>query len=116
MFFRIQSTSPKLDLAKYRAKKQVRLNLALYSFTPTDMILSRYLQEQYGVTLKVLCLEIINKAKFSSNMMQEIIITIPEEKLNEMAKIITYGTGKVAGSRILKDIFTLKKGKVKHGN
>ena len=107
MFFTVTSTSPNIDLAIYRAKKQARLKLATASFGTTELLLSRYLQENYATTLRTACLNIINNAKFNLNMRNEIIITIPDKQLNHIARIITYGTGTFMGSKLLRNIFTI---------
>lgn len=107
MFFKIKSSSPNADLAIYRSRRQARLKLTLHRFGPSELLLSRYLQEQYGLTLRAACIQIIQNAQFHVNFEHEIIVTIPDKQLNQIAKIITYGTGTVAGSRILKNILTI---------
>ena len=107
MFFRIKSTSTNSDLQLYRTKYKAKLKLALYKIGPTEILLSRYLQEQFNKTLKVACLEILQNMRSHVNQADEIIITIPDAQLNTMAKIITYGTGKICGSTILKDILII---------
>jgi hypothetical protein len=107
MFFIIRSTSPDSDLAIYRAKKSSRLKLASHTFGPAELLLSRYLQENYGKSLLVACIEIINNAKYNLNFDREIVVTISDKTLNDIAKIITYGNLTLAGSRILRDIFTI---------
>jgi hypothetical protein len=108
MFFVIKSSTPNTDLMKYRTKRHARLKLALYYKGPSEILLSNYLQENYNKTLHSACLEILQALKFSMNAKQEIIATIPDEELNKIAKIITYGTGKISGSRILKNILTIE--------
>lgn len=107
MFFVIKSSSPHKDLLIYRAKSKARLQLALHSFGPSELLLSRYLQENYNMSLRQACLAILQNTTYNTNYKQEIIVTIPDPTLNTVAKIITYGTGKVAGSRILKDMLNL---------
>lgn len=107
MFFKVKSTSPDSDLAIYRARRQARLKLTLYHFGPTEMLISRHLQENYGRSLKAACIQILQNARFHINFKQEIIVTIPDPELNQIAKLITYGNGSIIGSRILKDILTI---------
>ena len=108
MFFVIRSSSPKQDLAFYRARRKARLRLTLYRWGPTEILLSHYLQKNYKKTLMEACITILTNARFSMNYKQEIIVTIPNKELNAIAKIITYGTEQVSGSRILKDMFTIE--------
>lgn len=108
MFFIVKSTSPQQDLAFYRTRRKARLRLTLFRWGPTEMLMSRFLQEKYSRTLMEACIEILAKAKFNLNYRREIVITIPDKELNSIAKIITYGTECVAGSKILKDMFTIE--------
>lgn len=107
MFFVIRSDCPNKDLLVHRAKRKARLQLALHSFGPSEILMSRYLQENFGINLRLACLSILQNTQYSLNLRQEIIVTIPDPHLNRLAKIITYGTGKVAGSHILKDMLNL---------
>lgn len=107
MIFKIHSSSPHKDLIVHRAKRKARLQLALHNFGPSELLLSRHLQENYNITLRTACLNILNNTCYSLNFKQEIIVTIPDPKLNNLAKIITYGTGKVPGSHILQDMLNL---------
>ena len=107
MVFVIRSTCPDKDLLIYRAKKKAKLQLTLHKIGPTETLLSRYLQENYNLTLKQACNLILQAARYNKNFKDEIIVTIPDSELNKIAKLITYGTGRVAGSSILKDILNL---------
>lgn len=107
MFFTIKSTTPQADLAIYRAKRKARLKLITATFGPTEVLISRYLQEQYKITLRKACFDILQNAKFTMNIQKDIIVNIPDKTLNDIAKIITYGNGKFNGSRILIDSLTI---------
>lgn len=110
MFFRINSTSPVADLAIYRAKRTARIRLALFRLGPAEVLLSRYLLENHNLTLQQACINILQNARFNLNIKREIIVTIPDPELNNLAKLITYGTGKIQGSKILKDMLQVAKG------
>lgn len=107
MFFTIKSTAPEADLAIYRAKKQATYSLITYELGVTDLLLNRYFQENHNIGLKAVCLKIIRNMRFSLNFQGEIIATIPDETLNNFARIITYGNGRFLGSRILRKILTI---------
>lgn len=107
MFFTIRSTSPEADLAIYRAKKQAMHALILYNLDVTDLLLNRYFQEKHKISLKQVCFKIIQNMRFSLNFQGEIIATIPDETLNTFARIITYGNGRLLGSRILRKVLTI---------
>ena len=107
MVFVIRSSCPDKDLLIYRAKTKARLQLALHTFGPSELLLSRYLQENYNLSLRGACLAILNNTTYNVNLLREIIVTIPDPTLNKIAKIITYGTGRIVGSHILKDMLNL---------
>ena len=107
MFFRVHSTSPKADLAIYRAKQQAQIKLTLFRTGITETLISRYLQENYNMTLKTACKAILQNARYNLNLDMDLIITIPDPELNKIAKLITYGTGKLAGSRILREMWRI---------
>lgn len=107
MFFRVKSTSPEADLAIYRMKKHAKLRLMLYQMGPAELLISRFLQENYNLTLKSACLQILQDARYNLNIEQDLIITIPDPELNNIAKLITYGNGKIAGSKILREMWRI---------
>lgn len=109
MFFVIKSSTPQTDLAIYRAKRKARLYLTLHTFGPSELLLSRYLQEKYNTNLRAACLAILQNASFNMNLQREIIVTIPDKQLNHLAKLITYGPGTVPGSQILHHMLNIKK-------
>jgi hypothetical protein len=114
MFFIVQSSEPRTDLVIYRAKRRARLTLALYPMGTTETLLSRYLEKQFGMSLQIACRRILANTVYVLNMRQEIIVTISDPNLNHIAKIITYGTGSLMGSNILRDMLTIRKEK-QHG-
>ena len=70
-----------------------------------ERVLDKYLTENYKLPLIVACLKIINNASYNINTNGDLIITIIDKKLDKLASIITFGTGKVKGSNILKMAF-----------
>ena len=102
MFFIIKSTSVNKDLSIYRAKRTAKLRLALFPKGATEALLNNYLETTYEIGLYAACQKILASMVFNLNLQGEIIASIPDNKLNEIARIITYGTGKLCGSRILK--------------
>lgn len=107
MFFVIKSNTTNSDLAKYRTKRYARKALALYTFGVTEALINNFLQANYKITLYDACKKILQNLTFSLNYQGEIIGKIPDEELNEIARIITYGTGRIPGSQILRKILTL---------
>jgi hypothetical protein len=48
---------------------------------------------------------VVANCKIQKNQNNEIIITFPAKKIDRLASIITYGTGKIQGCSILQDAF-----------
>lgn len=86
----------------------------LWHYTPTDIVLNQYLLDNYKISLKNACLAIIMKCSVNSNFNGDMIITIIDKQLDALAELITFGTGKIKGSDILKVALTMTKGE-KHG-
>ena len=107
MIFIIKSTNANRDLAVYRAKKNAYMKLAVYQLGPTELQLSAYLIKNYKLNIKQACAKILQCSVFSLNLNNEIIVTIRDPILNKISQEITFGTGLLVGSHILKDMFTI---------
>ena len=68
--------------------------------------LNRYLLSKYNKTLKQLCMRLIFSAQISKNFDQELIIIFQTKEDENLAKLITFGTGHIMGSQLLKTAFT----------
>ena len=108
MFFVIKSTTALSDLEIYRAKRQARKALALYPYGTTEALLNNFLQYKYQISLYSACRKILQALTFYLNHQGEIICRITDKKLNEIARIITYGNGKIPGSQILRRILSIQ--------
>lgn len=102
MLFIQESSYSDIKYDAARAKMFARRYVVLYTQHANERALNDYLIEKYSEALIPLCLKIIAKAKFCLNNEKELIITIPDKRLDKLASIITYGTGKVPGSAILR--------------
>lgn len=103
MFF-VLHTNTKLNTTP----KAILIELAKQSiftqqFGNTEVLLDAYLNSEYKTSIQQACCQILDCIKFNFTFDGEIVLTIPDKKLHELAKIITYGTGKLVGSSILKD-------------
>lgn len=108
MVFTITTDSTAPDLAAFQEKTRALKLLNWYQFGTTEQLLDRYFRETFGITLFNACRLIILNAKCALNMEEELIVTIPDKELDDWATIITYGTGKILGSGILRFVFSLK--------
>lgn len=74
-----------------------------YTFGATEEELSEYLKKRHNLTLHEACRKIIYDLSFTYNDDGDAIATIQKRDTDDLAKIITYGTGTICGSRILRD-------------
>lgn len=77
--------------------------LRYYPMMANEIALNKYLFEHYNITLKAACLQIIIKSCYSKSK-DKIIITMLDKKLDDIAHLITFGTGGLQGSKILQTI------------
>ena len=105
MFFRI--SSPIINEQKYNfwILHGANLAIATYRLTPADKKLNDYLWKEFGVNLKAASAMVVANCKIQKNNSNETIIVFPSKKIDKLASIITYGTGKIQGCSILKEAF-----------
>lgn len=92
------------SVAKPRFKRTAFRRLQSFPLNTAEKQLDSYLQEQYQLTLKYACYLILRKCNIEEQQ-DELVITIVDKKLDKLARLITYGTGKISGSRILAFMF-----------
>ena len=105
MVFRVTSPIANEDNYNFWVLRGAELTIMLYKMTPGVKALNDYLWKTFGLTLKAACAVIIANCRIQKNKNNELIITFPSKKINQMASIITYGTGKIQGCSILKEAF-----------
>lgn len=105
MFFRLES--PVINSQKYNiwVLQGARLSIDLYKITPAHKPLSDYLWKTYGLSLKAACMVVLANCKFQKNKNNELFVLFNSKKIDKLASIITYGTGKIQGCSILKEAF-----------
>jgi hypothetical protein len=105
MFFRI--SSPIINKQRYNfwILRGATLAIATYRVTPANKKLNDYLWKEFGLNIKAACSMMVANCKVQKNQSNEIIITFPAKKIDRLASIITYGTGKIQGCSILQDAF-----------
>jgi hypothetical protein len=105
MFFRI--ASPVVNKSQYNfwVLHGARLAVATYKLKPAQKQLNDYLWQHYGLNLKAACTVVVANCRIQKNKSNELIITFPSKKIDNLASIITYGTGKIQGCSILKEAF-----------
>ena len=105
MFFRIISPIANKNRYNFWVLKGATLAVATYRLTPANKQLNEYLWKEFGANLRAASAMVVANCRVQKNMNNEIIITFPSKKIDQLASIITYGTGKIQGCSILKEAF-----------
>lgn len=85
---------------------KARRYILLRKLGAQEELLNRYLITKYKQSLKQICLDLICKVQIAKNFDQELIVIFRTKKDENLAKLITFGTGHIMGSQILKTAFT----------
>ena len=102
MFFTIKNK-------KYLSLEQLKANTILdayfviknYPLKASDLILERFIQQQYGVSLKNICVELLLNLTHYKDETGNLILMFKDPKQDKIAQLITYGNGALPGSKIL---------------
>lgn len=105
MVFRV--TSPIVNKSRYNfwVLHGARLTIATYRVKPAQKQLNDYLWKHFGLNLKAACMLVIANCRIQKNNSNDIIITFPSKRIDDIAAMITYGDGKIQGCSILKEAF-----------
>lgn len=102
MFFTIKNE-------RYLSDEQLRTNTLLsayhviqnYPLRASELIMDQYIQQQYKVSLKNLCVKLLLNLTFYKNNSGDLIMMFKDPKYDTIARLITYGNGAIPGSKIL---------------
>ena len=72
-----------------------------YPMRAADLRLEQYIQQQYGTSLKNMCVKLLLSLTFHKDNEGNILLLFKDRKYDKIAQIITYGNGAIPGSRIL---------------
>ncbi len=105
MVFRV--ASPVINKQQYNfwVLHGARMTIAMYRIKPAQKQLSDYIWEKYGFNLKAASAMVVANCKLQKNKNNELIITFPSKKIDQLATLITYGNGKIQGCSILQEAF-----------
>jgi hypothetical protein len=100
--------------SRYMSTEQLRTNTLLnayfiikkYPLKASDTILDNYLQQQYKISLKDLCVKLLLNLTFYSDDAGDLVLLFKNPKYDKLARLITYGNGAIPGSRILQIALT----------
>ena len=105
MFFRIVSLVANENRYNFWVLHGARLAVTTYRIKPAQKQLNDYLWKTYGINLRAASLMVIANCRIQKNKSNELIITFPSKKIDNLAALITYGNGKIQGCSILKEAF-----------
>jgi hypothetical protein len=105
MVFRI--ASPVINQSRYNfwVIQGARLAIATYQIKPAQKQLNDYIWKEFGLNLKAACMLVLANCRLQKNQSNELIITFPSKKIDNLAAMITYGNGKIQGCPILAEAF-----------
>ena len=72
-----------------------------YPMHASDLLLDKYLQQQYDMSLKNLCIRLLLKLKFYKDDEGNLVLLFKDPRDDKLASLITYGNGAIPGSKIL---------------
>jgi hypothetical protein len=105
MFFRVVSPIVNKNRYNFWVMQGARLTITTYRITPAQKQLNDYIWKEFGLNLKAACALVIANCRVQKNQSNELIITFPSKKIDDLASLITYGDGKIQGCPILKEAF-----------
>jgi hypothetical protein len=102
MFFTIKNK-------RYLSSEQLRTNALLdayyviqnYPIRAADLAMDAYVQQQYKISLKNLCIKLLLNMTFYKDNAGDLILMFKNPKYDTIASLITYGNGAIQGSKIL---------------
>lgn len=77
-----------------------------YPMRAQEIALDNYLKQQYKISLKNLCVKLLLSITFYKDDSGDFILLFKDKEHDKLASLITYGTGALPGSQILKIALT----------
>ena len=74
-----------------------------YPLKATDLLLDQYIQQQYKMTLKNMCITLLLHTTFYKDDSGNLVVLFKDRRYDIIASLITYGNGAIPGSRILQN-------------
>jgi hypothetical protein len=102
MFFKIHN---KRYLSTERLRSDALLNayfiIQKYPLRPSEISLDNFIQQQYKITLKDMCIKLLLSLTFYKDNEGNLVLLFKDAKYDKIASLITYGNGVIPGSKIL---------------
>lgn len=95
---------------RYMSTEQLRTDTLLtayflvknYPMHASDIILDRFIQQQYKTSLKDMCIKLLLSLSFCKDDEDNLVLLFKDPRYDKIARLITYGNGAIPGSKILK--------------
>ena len=72
-----------------------------YPLKTHDLLMDKYLQRQYKITLKNLCIKLLLDLTFYTDDTGNLVLLFKNPRSDALARLSTYGNGAIPGSKIL---------------
>ena len=72
-----------------------------YPMHASEIPLDQFIQQQYKVSLKNMCINLLLNTSFYEDANKDLILLFKDPKNDKIAQLITYGNGAIPGSKIL---------------
>lgn len=97
-------TSAYKEIFKKKFKLNALKRFRSFPIAVTEKLLDKYLKEKYNITLTNVCYLLILNCKIEESK-DTFVITVNDKQLDKFARLITFGTGRLSGSRIIPFMF-----------
>ena len=72
-----------------------------YPLKASDTLMDTYIQQQYKVSMKDLCVKLLLDLTFYEDDTGNLVLLFKNPRSDALAQLITYGNGAIPGSKIL---------------
>lgn len=86
---------------KLKLLRWAKIRILAHSMGPTELLLDKYLKAHYKTGLKSACIFLTYNVEIDATQSTDVRVYFKNDQFEKMARIITFGTGKLLGSRIL---------------
>ena len=101
---------------RYKSAEQLRASTMLHAYYiikhyplhASEIMLDNYIQQQYGTSLKNMCIKLLLSLTFQKDDEGNLVLLFMDPKYDKIARLITYGNGAIPGSQILQTALTKK--------
>ena len=102
MIFKIKNTQfLSIDRLRTHTLLDAYFVIKNYPMHASDLILDKFIQQQYKTSLKDMCVKLLLSLTFYKDREGNLVLLFKDPRYDTIASLITYGNGAIPGSRIL---------------